>query len=612
MLEALIAKKAFDLAFDKAKSFLAGRDVELTCTRTDLDAAFALQQQGVQRWSDEISFKDLRGARATAQVYVDLGVYVLPRATRLEAEEVIESRRLDDVVANLAGHVVLLGQPGAGKSTSMKYICHRLLVDENFLSGVATFPIVIRLRDLNQSSGRVSLDAFSTDVIFPALAKQLGLVFKTRRGSASEEAKEENVGLAEAAVLLFLEELGPTIILDGFDEISTRERREVALHVVRSLMRQLDRAHILMTSRTGEFPYQIENASCYEICPLDDSQIVEFAQKWLSNDTSASKFVNEVRQSPFADTTIKPLTLAHLCAIYERLGRIPEKPKTVYKKVVNLLIEEWDEQRSVSRTSRYSEFSPDRKFDFLCRLAFELTIYSEGTVFGFDQLQVIYKKVCRDFDLRISESRKVLAELESHTGLFVQAGYRTYEFAHRSLQEYLSAEYIKGLPSLLSGKNMIAQLPNEFAIATAISTNPSRYLVELVVTRLCSAHLTLPFYTTFLSRLIQEKPEFNSDDEVILSLLVLYSTYLNRASTKGSQLSLFIFDELAGQFESLMTAVAKRNRRRVIDEYYEVHGETHSVDGSLITVLRRIKKIKQFVLPDELLARQQFLESKAA
>ena len=205
MLEALIAKKAFDLAFDKAKSFLAGRDVELTCTRTDLDAAFALQQQGVQRWSDEISFKDLRGARATAQVYVDLGVYVLPRATRLEAEEVIESRRLDDVVANLAGHVVLLGQPGAGKSTSMKYICHRLLVDENFLSGVATFPIVIRLRDLNQSSGRVSLDAFSTDVIFPALAKQLGLVFKTRRGSASEEAKEENVGLAEAAVLLFLE-----------------------------------------------------------------------------------------------------------------------------------------------------------------------------------------------------------------------------------------------------------------------------------------------------------------------------------------------------------------------------------------------------------------------
>ncbi len=610
MLEAWVAKKVLDLAFDKAKGFLAGRKVELTCTRSDLDAAFALLQQGVQRWSEEITFADLKGSRKTANVYVELGVYVLPRATRLEAEENIESRRLDDVFTEGVGHMVILGQPGAGKSTSMKYICHRLLHDECFMRDVQTFPLVVRLRDLNQSLGKTSNDVLSSGVIFPALAKQLGLVFKTHRGTASEDVRDENAGLAESAVLLFLEELRPTIVLDGFDEIATRERRDFALQEVRALMRQLGGARIVMTSRTGEFPYQIENAACYELCSLSTEQVEEFAYKWLADDASAAKFVREVRHSPFADTTIKPLTLAHLCAIFERLGRIPEKPKTVYRKVVSLLIEEWDEQRSVLRTSRYSGFSSDRKFDFLCRLAFELTVFSKGTVFKSDALEIVYKRLCQDFDLRQSESRKVLAELEGHTGLFVQAGYRSYEFAHRSLQEYLSAEYIKGLPSLLSDFAVIAQLPNELAIATAISTNPSSYLVELVMTRLCDAELSLPFYTTFLSRLIQEKPEFNSNDDVIVSLLVLYANYLNRASRAGKQLSLFIFDELSGQFEALMAAVAKRNRRNIIDSYYAIRETVQTVDGSALKVLHKINDLEKFVLPPQLFAREQFLEPK--
>src|SRR5690606_8701661 len=100
-----------------------------------------------------------------------------------------------------------------------------------------------------------------------------------------------------------------------------------------------------------------------------DAQIKVFIEKWLINKESVDKVYNEILLSPFKDTLSKPLTLAHLCAIYERYGRIPEKPKTLYKKIVTLLIEDWDNQRSIQRKSKYSNFDTDRKFDFLCNLS---------------------------------------------------------------------------------------------------------------------------------------------------------------------------------------------------------------------------------------------------
>ncbi len=50
--------------------------------------------------------------------------------------------------------------------------------------------------------------------------------------------------------------------------------------------------------------------------------------------TTAVGFTEQIKKSPFADTAIRPLTIAHLCAIFERAGRIPDKPKTFYRKIV--------------------------------------------------------------------------------------------------------------------------------------------------------------------------------------------------------------------------------------------------------------------------------------
>jgi predicted NACHT family NTPase len=164
-----------------------------------------------------------------------------------------------------------------------------------------------------------------------------------------------------------IDSLKPLILLDGLDEIPHKRKRDAVIEELRRLAPRVENARFILTSRTGEYNYHLDRVTTYEIAPLSECQIAEFAQHWLGTEASEI-FLAQVRSSPFWDTAIKPLTLAHLCAIYERLQKIPDKPKTVYKKIVKLLLEEWDQQRAVRRESAYARFDVDRKEEFLGNL----------------------------------------------------------------------------------------------------------------------------------------------------------------------------------------------------------------------------------------------------
>jgi len=155
----------------------------------------------------------------------------------------------------------------------------------------------------------------------------------------------------EEAIFSFLNYINPILVLDGFDELKDSSAKTIVLNELRKISSKLTDSKIVLSCRTGEFTYDLEYSNTYEIAPLSSKQIELFVNKWLNDSTKAKDFLLKVGNSPFADTSIKPLSLAHLCAIYGRIGNVPEQPKTVYRKVVNLLIEEWDEQRRVIRGS---------------------------------------------------------------------------------------------------------------------------------------------------------------------------------------------------------------------------------------------------------------------
>ena len=109
-------------------------------------------------------------------------------------------------------------------------------------------------------------------------------------------------------------------------------------------------------------------------------------------------------------------------------------------------------------------------------------------------------------------------EIESHNGLFVQAGYHSFEFAHKSIQEYLTALFISNSYSFFSYEEII-KIPNELAIAVALSSTPNYFFAGIVLGG-TKNKIQDRFATIFLSRILVEKPDF--DDDPILAVAIAY------------------------------------------------------------------------------------------
>lgn len=497
--------------------------------------------------------------------------------------------------------MVILGNPGAGKTTSMKFICHKLLYDEEFLKGTLNIPIVIRLRDLKVSTSfQDSKEVEYVESIFYHIYELLGIRIEINSKNQTYIINSSNYlnheKFLENIVISLLDEMKVLLILDGLDEITTIHKKQI-IKEIRILTLNLNQSKLIITCRTGEYNYNIANTQVYEICELDDSQIKLFIQKWFSDKEIAKKVYSEIIDSPFRDTLAKPLTIAHLCAIYERYGRIPEKPKTLYKKIVTLLIEEWDSQRSIKRKSQYANFDTDRKYDFLCNLAYYLTTELERITFTKEEFKIAYKATCVNFNLPILESEKVALELESHTGLFLQTGYEEFEFAHKSIQEYLCAEYIVRLPQIPFSKSLLYKLPNECALAVAISSNPTNYFSSLLLINLQIGNsVNLEFTKTFLSRLVIEKPDFVINAILGVAVLVL-AEQLNSS-------------RISYNLNTILEIPQVKKSLKLVLEYYKI-GSDSTIDNKEFVCLVNHKSIINEVtsyLPKLIIAKKRIIE----
>lgn len=293
MIQEYLIKKGLDISLSVAsnlgKKILKEQRAKLLTTKEDIEQSLTLHLRSVKNWSDEVSFSDLKKAKRTTDVFIELDLYVSPRRLRIEPNEQVESVPLQKIFDDPVNHFVLLGQPGAGKTTSMKHLCQLLLHEEDFQRDRFSFPILIKFRDLNN-------ETFAPDstIIFDQLVRILGLDIKfpeELRGDDRQVVKQRNT-LIEKLVINFLEELRVLLMLDGFDELGKVSDRERSIKEIMRLAAHLERSAIILTSRTGDFRYHFENSNQYEICSLNEEQTSIFALKWLKDEKKAADFID--------------------------------------------------------------------------------------------------------------------------------------------------------------------------------------------------------------------------------------------------------------------------------------------------------------------------------
>ena len=173
-LASVLAKRLVDALADRVKA-------RHTNTEHTITPRLENHLNGILGWSERIPFYGLSQALDTDTVSVELGISATPR--RFSAGRQAADWD-EDKVLSAPSHLLLLGDPGAGKSTTLKRLCRRLLLEgSKHVGDQLQFPILLRLRHmpLNES-------------LYQWLASAMGIAWKpeVREGYDSSRAQHRS------------------------------------------------------------------------------------------------------------------------------------------------------------------------------------------------------------------------------------------------------------------------------------------------------------------------------------------------------------------------------------------------------------------------------------
>lgn len=487
----IIAKEAAHVLFGVLDERLK-RQHPVGSFKVDLEQALT----EADNWSKRVQFFGMSKGYATREHTIDLD-YTSPRKfTNRDSKKVFSERDLITSHQNL----ILLGDPGSGKTTTLKRLVQLVIhAGERERELQRRFPIAIVLRE-----------SAPEDSIHEIICARLGLlkycdVQKQREFDTNvDRLTITYLGRTPLrdALPKILDQLVPIIFIDGLDEIDQTQRSNIEVEVSR-LARRLKKAKVIISCRSGDFVRNVEGFDVLEIRPLTQNQIKAIAKKWLNEPDG---FFKEISKFPNQDFLDRPLLLAQLIVIFSRAGYLPDQPSAVYKRILFLLLRDWDEERQIVRKSAYANFEREQKYEFLCSIAYHLTCIIKVRHFTHEQLVQAYLSAHSRFNLPAGQSREVAREIETHTGIIVELGDNNFEFSHLTLQEYLCAEYLVREPFADLRRRYLEQYPGPLAVAVTLSANPSRWLAHLIAE--IGDRSSNISWSSFLDRIATERPRF--------------------------------------------------------------------------------------------------------
>lgn len=221
--------------------------------------------------------------------------------------------------------VVLLGDPGGGKSTLAAKTVHDLADDP-----AGPVPLQLALRDYVKGfqAGNTTIAGYLA-----------GLCQSLYQVEPPSDALEYLL-LNGRAVVIF----------DGLDEVFEPGVRTKVIDAIHGFAHRYPNTPILITSRKVGYAESPLDAALFPVAELQDfspAQVAEYAHKWFALEKAphADKFIAE--SELVADLRANPLMLSLMCGLYRADGYIPAHRPDVYEKCALLLFKRWDEQRDI-------------------------------------------------------------------------------------------------------------------------------------------------------------------------------------------------------------------------------------------------------------------------
>jgi predicted NACHT family NTPase len=343
--------------------------------------------------------------------------------------------------------MVILGAPGSGKTTLLEHLTLSYAKHQERTYNRAVprlIPILLFLRDIRNEIA--CDDSPSLSILVTELLKnsEFTLTFEPQVSWFEMRLKQGRC----------------LVMLDGLDEVADPHQRKNISAWVDTQMKRYPKTAFILSSR----PFGYRNAelkevrTCLNVKPFNSKQINNFLHHWyLQNEMlrqarkadegvrkiafkKAEDLIKRIKNyAPIADMANNPLLLTMIATVHDNRGALPGSRLELYKEICEVLLARRQEDKNIPDSV---PLTVEQKQKVLQSLALGLTC--NGTrEFDLDQGKSLIQSELSSVTGGNMVPDRFIQYVEQVTGLLVERELGIYEFAHRSFQEYLTANEVK-------------------------------------------------------------------------------------------------------------------------------------------------------------------------
>lgn len=307
--------------------------------------------------------------------------------------------------------IVIADTAGMGKSTIMKWIGYQCIKDS------IAKPILIELRNLSE-----------VNTVMDEIFNQFNSIDKD----------------FDKELLLKFLDLGNFIILfDGFDEIQLKNQ-DLIIKDIRDFINKTSKNFFILTSRPEGALVSFGDFQLFNILPLERFESFNLIKKYdnVSPVKIGDRLISDINKSftQSAELLENPFLVSLIYSTYAYNKDIPSNKATFYEEIYSALFKRHDLSKDGWARPKKSKLDIQDFKIILRQLAFDTAIIGEITYTESELISYIEKAKSKSPGINFNHS-DYFEDLLSTVPLFQKDGLKI-KWAHKSLQDYFSADYI--------------------------------------------------------------------------------------------------------------------------------------------------------------------------